>query len=118
MKIYNIGQVLEYKEDVEVEKALGTKETIKKGTKVFIGADRNGKFAHYLNGNIQPIGNNAEVKGYSVTGLAMWIYEYVSRRMPIDEMLEDYENTPLDLMREIADALEEIGMYNHEGNRS
>jgi hypothetical protein len=40
-KIYNIGQELVIKEDIEQEMCFGTKKTRKKGTKLYVGADSN-----------------------------------------------------------------------------
>lgn len=115
--IYSIGQKLIFKEDAELDKCLGTKVTVKKGTKAFVGADRKGNFVHYLNGDIQPLGDDAEVKGYSVSGIAEWIYRLVSRDLPLDEMLDAYDETKESFMESVADALEEIGMYDATGNR-
>lgn len=115
--IYSIGQKLTFKEDAELEKGFGAKVTVKKGTAIFIGADSKRSFAHYLNGDIQPLSENSEVKGYSVSGLAEWIYEWVSRELPLDEMLEDYDETKERFVESVADALEELGMYDATGNR-
>lgn len=118
-KIYNIGQILTAQKDIEIERcleSLGTKDSIKKGTKIFIGADN---LAHYKDGTIQPLGENAEVKGYSVSGLADFIWLYIRNYTPIDEkVLEEYDETPDCVKSAIMDAFEELGMYDHTGNRS
>ncbi len=116
-EIYCIGQKLIFREDTKQIKGFGSEVMIKKGTPVFVGADRRMPFAHYLNGDIQKIGDDVEVKGYSVTGLAEWLYEYVSREIPLDDMLEDYDETKERFMDVVADALEELGMYDNTGNR-
>lgn len=114
-KIYNIGQVLTVSKDTEIERALGAKEVLKKGTKIYIGADN---FAHYRDGTIQPLGDT-EVKGYSVSGLAELIWLYIRNNTPVDEsLLEGYDETPDCVKEAIMDALEELGMYDHTGNRS
>lgn len=114
--IYNIGQILTAKEDIELEGCLGTKKTVKKGAKIYIGADN---FAHHRDGTIQLIGDNAEVKGYSVEGLADFIWLYIRNLTPIDEsVLEDYDETPDCVKNAIMDALEELGFYGHNRNRS
>lgn len=114
--IYNIGQILTAKKDIELEGCLRTKKTVKKGTKIYIGADN---FAHHRDGTIQPLGENAEVKGYSVVGLADFIWLYIRNFTPIDEdVLEDYGETPDCVKNAIMDALEELGFYDHTGNRS
>lgn len=115
-KIYNIGQNFTAKENIEVEGCLGTKKIVKKGTKIYIGADN---FAHHIDGTIQPLGDNVEVKGYSVSGLADFIWLYIRNFTPIDEnILEDYDETPNCVKNAIMDALEELGMYDNTGNRS
>lgn len=114
--MYNIGQMLTASEDIELEGFLGTKKTVKKGTKIYIGADN---FAHYLDGTIQPLSENAEVKGYSVIGLADLIWLFIRNNTPINEdMLEDYDESPECVKEAIVDALEELGFYDHTGNRS
>lgn len=114
--IYNIGQTLTSQQDIEIERCLGTKDVIKKGAKVYIGAD---KFAHHADGTIQPLGNNAEIKGYSVTGLADFIWNYIKTDTPIDKYsLEEYGETPDCIKNAIMDALEELGFWDHTGNRS
>lgn len=115
-RIYNIGQVLTAQKDIELEEALGTKRTIKKGSKIYIGADN---FAHHRDGTIQPLGENADVKGYSVSGLAEFIWLYIRNNTPVDEyLLEGYDETSDCIKEAIMDALEELGMYDHTGNRS
>ncbi len=114
IKIYGIGQMLQYENDEEVERCFGKKELIKKGTRVFAGADG---FCHYLNGNMQKFAD-VKIEGYSVSGLSEWIYIFLRNRFEIDEMLDNYEQEPSDFKEEIMNALEELGMYDHIGNRS
>lgn len=114
--IYNIGQILTAKKDIELEGCLGTKKTVKKGAKIYIGADN---LAHHRDGTIQPLGDGAEVKGYSVSGLADFIWLHIQNFTPIDEnVLEDYDETPECVKNAIMDALEELGFYEPAGNRS
>jgi hypothetical protein len=117
-KIYNIGQELVIKEDIEQEMCFGTKKTRKKGTKLYVGADSNFSAAHYLNGDIQVFSEDIKIEGFSVNGIAEWIYQLVSNRLPLDEMLEGYDENPDTFKENIADALEELGMYDNNGNRS
>lgn len=115
-KIYNIGQILTLQKDIGLSGALGIKKTVKKGTKIYIGADN---FAHHKDGTIQLLGNGAEVKGYSASGLADFIWLYIRNFTSIDEnVLEDYDETPECVKTAIMDALEELGFYDHTGNRS
>lgn len=105
---YKIGQILTSNCDVEVEKALsGDKVVVPKGNKIIIGADN---LAHHLrNGMIQPLAENIEVKGYDSEGIAEFIFSWVSRFYPIDEMFEDYEVDEKEFISEIEYALDEIG---------
>lgn len=105
---YKIGQILTSNCDVEVEKALsGDKVIIPKGNKIIIGAD---KLAHHMrNGMIQPLAENIEVKGYDTEGIAEFIFSWMSRFYPIDEMFEDYEVDEKEFKSEMEFALEEIG---------
>lgn len=106
--IYKIGQILTSKADVEVEMALsGEKKVIPKGNKIIIGAD---KFAHHIrNGMIQPLGEDAEVKGYDAEGLAEYLYIWLKNHFPIDEMLENYDEEKEKFVAELECALDEIG---------
>ncbi len=114
MSKYNIGEIIIYKEDTELEGVFGTMKKIKAGTKVYVGAD---KFAHYLNGMIQPLGE-CNKEGYSVKGIADWVYMWLSAQLPIDEFLDDYEISEVEFKEHIEDALEELGMWDNTGNRS
>lgn len=116
MDKYNIGQILTIKEDMELEKALsGNKTKVKAGTKIYVGADG---YAHYLNGMLQPLGEGVKPEGYSVEGIADWLYMWVSRQLPLDEFLDDYEIPKEEFKEHISDALEELGMWDNTGNRS
>lgn len=105
---YKIGQIIESKRDVEVEKALsGEKVIIPKGNKIIIGADH---LAHHIkNGMIQPLSKNTTVKGYDANGIAEYLYTYLRCHFPLDEMLEDHDNTKDRFIEEIGFGLNEIG---------
>ena len=106
-KTHKIGQILTSNCEMEVEKMFGEKVVIPKGNKVIIGADN---LAHHLrNGMIQPLGENIEVEGYDVEGIAEFIFSWISRFYPIDEMFEDYEVDKKEFVSEIECALDEIG---------
>lgn len=112
---YNIGQIFTCEEDMELEGVFGKKKKVKKGTKAYIGADN---FAHYSNGMLQPLGNVYKPEGYSVKGIADWVYMWLSAQLPIDEFLDDYEISKVEFKEHIEDALEELGMWDNTGNRS
>ena len=105
---YKIGQILTSNRDIEVERELsGKKVIIPKGNKIIIGAD---KLAHHMmNGMIQPLSENIEVKGYDTNGISEFIFSWISRFYPIDEMFEDYEVDKKEFVSEIECALDEIG---------
>lgn len=104
---YKIGQILTSDQDVEVRKALSDEKVIlPKGTKVIIGAD---KLAHHIRTDmIQPLGD-AEVKGYDSEGLAEYLAMVLMARLPISEMLNDYDLDEKAFKEEIVYALDDIG---------
>ena len=125
MKKLNIGQRMEIQDDMPIvgfdkEKPI----TLKKGTVLFTRADK--KFFSMIDGKILKINQDEfEVtNGFSVTGLAAWIYNHLCCEFDIDEMLEeraDYEDTGLPQQVEafmacIGNALEELGLYDYTGN--
>ena len=108
---YKIGQILTSNCDVEVEKALsGDKVVIPKGNKIIIGADN---MAHHLmNGMIQPLAENIEVKGYDANGISEFIFKWISNQFPLIEMLEHCEVDKEEFRYEIESALDEIGFLD------
>lgn len=104
---YKVGQILTSKFDVEVEIAItGEKVVIPMGNKIIIGPD---KFAHHIRtGMIQPLGENAEIKGYDSRGIAEYLVEKL-KCFPINEMLEDYNIEESELVDEIEYFLDDIG---------
>lgn len=108
MAEYKIGQILVFKKDVKVEKALSNEiVVIPKESKAIIGADN---LAHHLsNDMMQPLGD-AEVSGYDAAGLAKYLIMSLKSHFPIDEMLENYDIEEKELMDEIKYALNDIGM--------
>ena len=106
---YKVGQILTSNTEIVVEKALfGDKVTIPKGNKIIIGAD---KLAHHIrDGMIQPLADSSEVKGYDSSGLAEYIFMCMKAHLPITEWMEDYEISKNEIIEEIEDALDEIGM--------
>lgn len=106
---YRIGQILTYKADTVVEKALSDKKVlIPKGSKIIIGAD---KLAHHINnGMIQPLSEDSTVDGYDSSGLATYIFMHIKSYFPMDEMLDDYDIADQDVIDEIEYALDDIGI--------
>lgn len=105
---YRIGQILTSKVETELKLALSEDTVVvPKGNKVIVGAD---KFAHHIRtGRIQPFPEGAEIEGYDGNGIAEYIYIYSRNHFPIDEMLEDYDDTKERFIEEIEYALDEIG---------
>ena len=112
----NIGQRIRFTKDIEVEKCFGTKDVIKKDTVAWIGADN---LIHHRNGMIQNFADKEEIKGYSVEGLADYIWLYIRNNTCVnEELLEDYDDSSENVKESIIDALEELGFYDNTGNRS
>ena len=110
---YKIGEMFTVKEDYEGTLALSeTKKTIRKGSKIIIGADR---LAHHMNdGMIQPLSKDAEVEGYDAEGLAEFIFHDICNYLPFCEFLEEYggefEINKDGFIDAIESALTEIGL--------
>lgn len=106
---YKIGQILTSNTETVIEKALtGEKVTIPKGNKIIIGAD---KLAHHIkDGCIQPLSDEIEVSGYDPHGIAEYLYIWLRNKFPIDEMIEEYDDTEDRFVDEIEYALDEIGV--------
>ena len=107
---YKIGEILTSNREVTLEKAIsGEKVVLPKGNKVIIGADH---LAHHIKtGAIQALTKETEVKGYDREGLAEWIFDYMSTRLPMLEIEDEFGLTDMDIRQTIDDALEEIGFY-------
>lgn len=85
---------------------------------MFVGADQHIKLAHYVDGDMEILPEDTEIKGFSAEGIAEWLYIWLNHYFNINEMLENYDFSKIDFINRIVDALEELGFYNHEGNIS
>lgn len=105
---YKIGQILTLSQDMVAEKALsGDKNIIPKGTQVMIGPDG---LAHYMhNGCIQPLPEDAEVKGYDVKGLAEYLVKGLKEYLPWEDITEEYPIDEEELTEELKYRLYDIG---------
>ena len=108
MANYKIGTMLRVKADVELKDFLGDKTLVKKGTKIWIGADN---LAHYQDGSIQPISKDSTVKGYDAKGIAEKILLQLKADLPFDEMCDEHEVDFGGVRDSIEYALEELGIY-------
>lgn len=106
---YKIGETFTVQSDYEGTLALSeTKKTVRKGSKIIIGADR---LAHHVNdGMIQPLAEDAEVKGYDAKGLSEYILLCLTAHYPIDEVLEEYDISKDDVIERLEYAFCELGM--------
>ena len=77
MADYKIGTMFILSADAELKDFLGDKTLVNKGTKIWVGADG---LAHYQDGTIQPLPENAIVKGYDGEGIAERIYMQLASR--------------------------------------
>lgn len=112
----NIGQRIRFTKDVEVEKCFGTKDIVKKDSVAWIGADG---LIHHRNGMIQNFAEEEELKGYSVEGLADYIWLFITNKTYVTkDTLDDIGETVEEVKEAIMDALEELGFYDNTGNRS
>ena len=111
-KTYQYGEMLVSKSRIEVTNISGSSEIIPKGNKVVVGFD---ELAHHLrNGYIQAFSEYTDIKGFCSDGIIEIIYSYLRRRLPLSEMLSDYDVAPEAFKNTVSDALEEIGLYRKE----
>jgi hypothetical protein len=116
---YGIGQKLTLTEDLGVKKFFKEeKEIIKAGTKMFVTASKECPRAIYKNEDVQLLQKDTKIEGYSAKGIAEWIYEYISKNLPLDDALEDYDIEIEQFKQVIVNALEQLDFYNSEGNIS
>ena len=125
MEKINIGQRFVTNRDVQTTLAIsGKQETLPKGSVLFTSADK--RFFCMPNGKMWPIreGEYEVADGFSVSGIAEWIYQKISCAWCIDKMIEeqaDWDETGIPeqverFKRDIGDALEELGFYDYTGN--
>ena len=107
MADYKIGTMLRVSADVELKDFLGDKQLVKKGTKIWIGADN---LAHYQDGTIQRLAEDSTVKGYDTKGITEKILLRLKTDFPLAEMCEEYEVEVADIRDSIEYALEELGI--------
>lgn len=79
----------------------------------YVGADNN---IHYENGEIELLKSNFRTKGYNTDGIATWIYKCLLSEIPIQDMLEDYDESKTKFIKCISNSLKELGMFDHNYN--
>ena len=107
MADYKIGQMLTVSKDIELEGFLGNKKLVKKGTKIWIGADG---LAHYQDGTIQSLSENSTVKGCDAKGITERILLQLKADLSFDEMCDEHEIDFGVIRDSIQYALEELGI--------
>ena len=107
MENYKIGQMLTVSKDIELEGLWGNKKLVKKGTKIWIGAD---KLAHYRDGSIQPLAVDSTVEGYDEKGIMERIFAQLATDFPLQEFCEENEIDSEEIKTSIMWALDELGI--------
>ena len=112
MANYKIGSMLIVSTDVELKDFFGDKTLVKKGTKIWVGADN---LAHYQDGTIQPLPENVTIKGYDDRGITERIFAQLKTDLPLAEMCEEYKDEDVvgigeDIKESIKYALDELGL--------
>ena len=109
MADYKIGEMFIVSADVELKDFLGDKPLVKKGTKVWIGADG---LAHYQDGTIQPLAKNSTVEGCDAKGITERILLQLKADLSFDEMCDEHEHEiDFGVIRDsIQYALDELGI--------
>lgn len=119
MNKYNVGQILTLSDDMEVGGEIsGDKAMLKKGTRGWVGASKKPPMLHLQNGKILLLDKDTVIGGFSVTGLAEWIYNKLLFYFPLQDFFEDYDIEKSEFLESVAEALEELDMYDNTGNRS
>ena len=104
---FKIGTMLIVSADIELKDFFGDKTLVKKGTKIWIGADN---LAHYQDGSIQRLPEDFTIEGDDGEGIAERIYMQLASHFPLNEFEEDYEISSKDIKDEIVYALDELGI--------
>lgn len=107
MADYKIGQMLTVSKDIELGGFRGDKKLVKKGTKIWIGAD---KLAHYRDGSIQRLAEDSTVEGYDDKGIMERIFAQLATDLPLREICEEYEIDSEEIKTSIEWALDELGI--------
>lgn len=109
-KTYAIGEKINAIDPCHPNAASGGKMT-----DGYIGADHK---IHFRSGNSRPIKQGAVIQGYSVPGLAHFIWIYLRNYTPINEnLLSHYDVGPECVEGAIMDALGALGFCNRDENR-
>ena len=112
MANYKIGTMLIVSADIELKDFFGDKTLVKKGTKIWIGADN---LAHYQDGSIQRLPEDFTIEGYDDRGITERIFAQLKTDLPLAEMCEEYKDEDgvgigEDIKESIQHALDELGL--------
>ena len=109
---FKIGTMLIVSADIELKDSFGDKTLVKKGTKIWIGADN---LAHYQDGSIQRLPEDSTIEGYDGRGITERIFAQLKTDLPLAEMCEEYKDEDgvgigEDIKESIQHALKELGI--------
>jgi len=103
-----MGNIMVAREDLTTSEEDSTKKVIiPKGSKAIVGFDNR---LYLFNGSSFGLDESVEISGYSANGLAEYIYDRMSHKIPLDEMLESYEISKDNFTAALAFTLTDIGM--------
>ena len=106
METLQIGQILISEKEHTIETCMGNELVIPAGNEVIVGADG---YGHHLNsGLIQSLGD-AKIEGYDTEGIAEYLWEWLSARLPTDEWVSGWDLTDAMIIDTIECALDEMG---------
>lgn len=122
MTNYNVGDILIAKEDVELEDKDNNKTTtLKKGTRGWVALNEP-LVVLWEDDNYQTFifddkEQSPNLVGFNVFGIADMIYWHLSKKYPMDRIIENNNIIQNDFITEIAEALNMLGMYEEDRNK-
>ena len=115
-KKYLIGEKIVLSKDVRFKDMTGCRDVLlKKGYELFVKVDNN-KYLTDFSGRMYPFTFTKKENGYSVKGITDFIYNLLECRLPLDDMLEEFEYEKSDVKEIMIEALEELGFWSDTGN--
>ena len=113
-RVVGLGENFSLTEDIELNSVFGETRVMEKGTVFTVCKDH----IVFRDGSILNMPSDFKVEGYSVKGIGHMILQGLKRNVSdFKEYLDDYEVDEKEVLEVIYNTLEELGMYNHKGNR-